>query len=120
LSSISGKPKKPAVIAGIFDNKNQEETGLPILGAIDDCVKYCQENKITEIYSTLSPRLYPGLSNIAAAAEKSFIRFKFVPDLSEFIDNKCQIDFIDDTAVVSLRNEPLADVSGRIKKRIFD
>lgn len=108
------------VIAGIFDDKAEPEPGIPLLGAIKDCIGYARENKITEIYSTLSPKSYPVLYSLADSAEKSFIRFKFVPDLSEFAGNKCQIDFIEDTAVISLRNEPLADISGQIKKRVFD
>jgi putative colanic acid biosynthesis UDP-glucose lipid carrier transferase len=112
--------RKSTIIAGIFDDKEDPETGIPLLGAIKDCVNYARENKITEIYSTLSPKLYPSLSSLADSAEKSFIRFKFLPDLSEFTDNKCQIDFIDDTPIISLRNEPLADISGQIKKKIFD
>ena len=108
------------IIAGIFDDKIEPEPGIPLLGAIKDCIAYAKANKITEIYSTLSPRLYPALNSLADTAEKSFIRFKFVPDLSEFEGDKCQIDFIEDTAVISLRNEPLADISGQIKKRVFD
>jgi len=112
--------KRSTVIAGIFDDKNDLGSGIPLLGTINDCVTYARENNITEIYSMLSPRLYPALYTIADTAEKSFIRFKFVPDLSEFAGNKCKIDFIDDTAVISLRSEPLADVSAQIQKRIFD
>jgi putative colanic acid biosynthesis UDP-glucose lipid carrier transferase len=112
--------RKSTIIAGVFDDKYQPDQGIPLLGSIKDCVSYAKANKITEIYSTLSPKRYPSLHNLANSAEKSFIKFKFVPDLTEFSGNKCQVDFIEDTAVISLRNEPLADISGQIKKRAFD
>jgi len=107
-------------IAGVFDDKSGGQYGLPLLGNIADCVSYAQEHKITEIYSTLSPKSCPMLTGLAQLAEKSFIRFRFVPDLTDYADNNCQIDFIDNTAVISLRNEPLSDISGQLKKRIFD
>ncbi|MHB8209251.1 exopolysaccharide biosynthesis polyprenyl glycosylphosphotransferase [Mucilaginibacter sp.] len=112
----------PALIAGIFDDEKRAGfLGMPLLGGIKDCVSYAKENKITDIYATLSPKLYPILYDLAETAEKSFIRFKFVPDLSEFMNNKCYIDFIEDTAIIiSLREEPLDDLSAQIMKRIFD
>jgi putative colanic acid biosynthesis UDP-glucose lipid carrier transferase len=109
------------LIAGIFDDEKQ--SGLfevPFLGGINDCISYAKENKITDIYSTLSPKAYPILYNIAESAEKSFIRFRFVPDLSEFMSNKCHIDFIEDTAVISLRQQPLESFSAQIRTRVFD
>jgi putative colanic acid biosynthesis UDP-glucose lipid carrier transferase len=107
-------------IAGVFNDNQESGAGLPFLGDVADCVNYAREHKITEIYSTLSPKAYPALYALAQSAEQSFIRFRFVPDLSDYVDTKCKIDFIDDTAVISLRNEPLADISGQLKKRIFD
>jgi len=112
--------RQSAIIAGIFNDKNDLEPDIPFLGTINDCVSYAREHKITEIYSTLSPKIYPPVKRLADSAEKSFIKFRFVPDLSEFAGNNCKIDFIDDTAVISLRNEPMSDVSAQIQKRIFD
>lgn len=108
------------VVAGIFGDNNDPDEEIPLLGGINDCVAYAKENKITEIYSTLSPKSNPSLYELAETAEKSFIRFKFVPDLSEFADRSCRIDYIEDTPVISLRNEPLADISNQMAKRLFD
>jgi putative colanic acid biosysnthesis UDP-glucose lipid carrier transferase len=112
--------KRSTIIAGIFTDNKENAFEVPLLGNISDCIDYARENKITDIYSTLSPKAYPALYNLAQTAEKSFIRFKFVPDLTDYVDDKCQIDFIEDTAVISLRKEPLEDASNQIKKRIFD
>jgi putative colanic acid biosynthesis UDP-glucose lipid carrier transferase len=113
--------KSSTQIAGVFDDEKQAGfPEIPLLGGIKDCVNYAKENKVTDIYVTLSPKLYPILYSLAETAEKSFIRFKFIPDLSEFTDNKCHIDFIENTAVISIRQEPLQDLSAQIKKRIFD
>lgn len=108
------------VIAGIFGDTCGQNQSIPLLGTINDCVKYAIDNKINEIYSTLSPTAHPALYQLAETAERSFIRFKFVPDLTEFAGHTGRIEFIEDTPVISLRNEPLADVSGQIAKRVFD
>ena len=107
-------------IAGMFGENGDYNQNIPLLGAIKDCVDYAVENKINEIYSTLSPTAYPALYDLAETAEKSFIRFRFVPDLTEFAGHSGRIEFIEDTPVISLRNEPLADVSGQVVKRLFD
>ncbi|MDB5017420.1 MAG: Undecaprenyl-phosphate glucose phosphotransferase [Mucilaginibacter sp.] len=112
---------KTTLITGFFDNDNTiSDSSFPILGKINDCITYARQNKITEIYSTLSPKTYPFLYELAEAAETSFIRFKFIPDLSEFQPHNYHIDFIDDTPVLSLRREPLESIPSRIKKRVFD
>jgi len=108
------------VIAGIFGENSELNHGIPLLGAVKDCVSYAVENKINEIYSTVSPAAYPALYKLAESAEKSFIRFKFVPDLTEFAGHTGRVEFIEDTPVISLRNEPLAEVSGQVVKRLFD
>lgn len=112
--------RSSTTIAGIFGESYDAEQGVPLLGTINDCVNYARENKISEIYSTLSPKLYPSLYELAENAEKSFIRFKFIPDLSEFAGHKCQIDFIEETPVISLNDKPFEDVSGQVIKRVFD
>lgn len=107
-------------IAGVFGENNDGGFGIPTLGEINSCIDYAMENQITEIYSTLSPKLYPQLYQLAETAEKSFIRFKFVPDPSEFVGRDCRIDFINNTPIISLRNEPLAGVQEQFIKRLFD
>ncbi len=93
---------------------------FPILGNRKDCVPYAIENGITEIYSTISPEKHPYVYELAHTAEINMIRFKFVPDFHLFVNRNIHIDFIQDIPILSLRSEPLEDITARIQKRLFD
>ena len=109
-------------VAGCFEDGERisQLSNFPILGELKDCMSFVTENNITEIYSTLSPEQYPYIYDIAKAAEKQFVHFKFVPDYNIFINRNISIDFVDNLPVLSLRNEPLEDTGNRIKKRMLD
>lgn len=109
-------------IQGYFDDHNPEFVGqdFPFLGQIKDCLDFAIHNNVSEIYCTLSPEKSVELYQIAEEAEKHFIRFKFVPDLRNFIDRKVHVDFIEHMPVLSLRSEPMQYATAQIKKRIFD
>lgn len=107
---------------GYFDDLDDDglKQDFPILGKVRECLDYAVSHHISEIYCTLSPESSTELYAIAEEAEKHFIRFKFVPDLSKFIGPKVHVDFIDETPVLSLRAEPMKYGTAQIKKRLFD
>ena len=107
---------------GYFEDQQEvhEISIFPILGDRKDCVPYAIENGITEIYSTLSPEKYSYVYELAHTAEKNMIRFKFVPDFHLFVNRNIHIDFVRDIPILSLRSEPLEDITARIQKRLFD
>lgn len=107
---------------GYFEDQQEvhEISFFPILGNRKDCVPYAIENGITEIYSTLSPEKHPYVYELAQTAEINMIRFKFVPDFHLFVNRNIHIDFIQDIPILSLRSEPLEDITARIQKRLFD
>lgn len=109
-------------VAGCFEDKERitELSEFPITGDLKDCMTFVRENQVTEIYSTLAPEHFPDLYDLAKAAEKEFVHFKFVPDYKIFINRNIYVDFIDNIPILSLRNEPLEDTGNRLKKRLFD
>lgn len=109
-------------IQGYFDHQPTDfrQQDHPFLGDIQDCLSFAINNHISEIYCTLSPEKSAELYQLAEEAEKHFIRFRFVPDLRNFIDRKVHVDFIDHIPVLSLRSEPMEYATAQIKKRIFD
>lgn len=110
-------------VMGFFDDKafSPAASGEMInLGRIADSIKYAMDNGITEIYSTILPEKNAQLRALAKEAEKKFIRFRFVPDLSQYVDDNAQVNFIAETPVVTLRSEPLSSASGQLMKRLFD
>ena len=57
---------------------------------------------------------------MAKQAEKSMIRFKFIPDFRLFVNRETYLEYQDNFPILSLRPEPLEDMGNNIKKRLFD
>ncbi len=113
---------KDISIKGYFEDYKiiHELSAFPIIGNFHDCLPYAISNDVSEIYCTIAPETHSYIYEIAQAAERNFIRFKFVPDMRLFVNRAVHFNYVEDIPILSLRSEPLQDVAGRIKKRIFD
>jgi putative colanic acid biosynthesis UDP-glucose lipid carrier transferase len=113
---------KNTMVEGYFEDAAlvDQLSPLPIIGNIDECISYAVQNNINEIYSTISPEMNTSLYEMAHTAEKSLIRFKFVPDFKFYINRNTHMEYIDGMPILSLRPEPLEDSGNSIKKRCFD
>jgi len=114
--------KSNALIDGYFEDQElvDELSPLPIIGNIDDCIPYAVKNNINEIYSTISPEVNTSIYEMAHKAEKSLIRFKFVPDFKLYVNRNTHMEYFHEMPILSLRPEPLEDVGNSAKKRCFD
>lgn len=112
ISSVEGYFEDPEMVG--------ELSLLPIIGNIKECLQYAVKNNVSEIYSTISPERNAYIYEMAQTAEKSLIRFKFVPDFKLYVNRVTHMEYIDQFPILSLRPEPLEDVTNSIKKRIFD
>jgi len=119
--SFSGRDHRMSV-EGFFEDPRRihELSDLPIIGDIDECINYAINNRISEIYSTISPETNTSIYDMAQTAEKSLIRFKFVPDFKFYVNRDTHLEYLDELPILSLRPEPLEDMSNSIKKRVFD
>lgn len=97
-----------------------ELSAYPILSNVSDVLEVCKKYGITEIYSTIGPEQNQHLYQLMQGADNNCIRFKIVPDLGFFLKRQMHIDYLKEIPVISLRKEPLEELSNRIKKRIFD
>jgi len=109
-------------VDGYFEdsNKIKELSNLPIIGSIENCVDYAVRHHIHEIYSTISPEKNENIYAMAKLAERSFIRFKFIPDFKLYVNRETFIEYRGNFPILSLRPEPLEEVGNSIKKRLFD
>lgn len=107
---------------GCFDDIEIQEgaTNFLYLGKIETSLDFAKTNKVSEIYCTLSPEQNPYLYELAELAEKDFIRFRFVPNIHQFLNRKAHLDFVDELPVFSLRSEPMNYATAQFKKRLFD
>jgi len=81
---------------------------------------FSKKMEINEIYSTISPEQEKIVYDLIKQADQECIRFKIIPDLSFFIKQPVHINYLRDMPVLSMRSEPLDDVSSRGRKRFFD
>jgi putative colanic acid biosynthesis UDP-glucose lipid carrier transferase len=114
--------RKDFLVDGYFENQEEihELSTLPIIGNISECLEYAIHNNINEIYSTISPEKNESIYEMSQVAEKSLIRFKFVPDFRLYVNRVTYIEYLDNLPILSLRPEPLEDPGNSTKKRVFD
>ncbi len=109
-------------IIGICDDadKVNEIYHYPILSGISDAFEVCKKYGANEIFSSIAPEQNPEIYNLMQFADQNCIRFRIVPDISLFVKRKVHINYINEMPVLTLRYEPLEDLTNRIKKRLFD
>ena len=98
-----------------FDMKNKIQSGK-----LEDFEAFSLKNDIDEIYYTLPLTYTQKIKGLVDFCDQNMIRFKVVPDFRGFLFKRVNIDFFDDVPVVTLREEPLTDITNRFFKRIFD
>lgn len=91
-----------------------------IVGPIDQCIDYAVKNDIREVYSTLLPGEHEKVTELIEVAERNCIRVKFVGEFQPGTYAAHHVEYLDTLPVISLRSEPLQDLSSRLKKRLFD
>ncbi len=88
---------------------------------IVDQLKLATAHKVKLLYVSVEPNRMAEIIPFTKAAEKLFIRLKIIPDFDRALLGAYNVsNFGDQFAMVSLRKEPLEDISNRLKKRVFD
>jgi Undecaprenyl-phosphate glucose phosphotransferase len=87
---------------------------------VSEAKAYVQQEKIDEIYCSLSGLEAEQVSDLMNFADNNLVRFKVVPDFRGFLSRKVKIDFYDLVPVLSMRREPLQNGFNRLLKRVFD
>ena len=81
-----------------------ELSNYPILSNLNGAMDVCKEHGISEIYSTIAPENNPSIYKLIQTADDNCIRFKIVPDLGVFTNQKMHVDFLKEIPVIMLRN----------------
>jgi putative colanic acid biosynthesis UDP-glucose lipid carrier transferase len=87
---------------------------------LDELESFALDNEIDEIYYSMPLTYTQKIKSLVDFCDQNLIRFKIVPDFRGFLFKRVNIDFYDDVPVVTLRAEPLTDITNRFFKRIFD
>lgn len=102
------------------EEKVKELSTYPILSDISNAIQVSRKLEINEIYSTIAPEKEKIIYDLIKQADQECIRFRIIPDLSFIIKQPVHINYLRDMPVLSMRSEPLDDVSSRGRKRAFD
>jgi Undecaprenyl-phosphate glucose phosphotransferase len=118
---ILDNPSLGYKLLGFFDDASSiSNTNVQFIGKTDDLESYVQAHKIDEIYCALPFSEHDKIQNLIRFADNNLIRLKLVPDFQGLIKRRVEIDFYDNTPVMTLRSEPLENFGTRLIKRIFD
>ena len=107
-------------LLSVFSNTSSDyKFNCETLG-LDSLESYCIENNVCEIYFTLSYNDEQLMSKLLLFCDRNMIRFRIVPDYSNFKSRKIGYDFYGNLPVITLRDEPLQLGYNRFIKRLFD
>lgn len=87
---------------------------------IEECFNFVMENKIDEIYCSLSDLANTDVNKFIDFTDNNLKILKFLPDNKEILARNLVFDYYDYIPIISLRNIPLDQISSKIIKRSFD
>lgn len=109
-------------IQGIFTRQNlPEEMDIPILGYRHDVIHYLETHpEISEIYVAPDADYEEETLEIFRYCEDHMIRFYALPIFQKSLTKRMKLSHVGNTMLLSVRNEPLQDLTNRFIKRSFD
>ncbi|WP_461490686.1 undecaprenyl-phosphate glucose phosphotransferase, partial [Pontibacter sp. HJ8] len=107
---------------GFFTDKASElsKYSSMVKGNVSDLKDYCLENNIDEVYYTLPLNDKEQIDELTEFADDNFIYFRIVPDFSAIVQRDVNMYFYQNIPMISVRKEPLEQVTNRVIKRAFD
>ena len=90
------------------------------VAGFDELESFALNNDVDEIYYSMPLTYTNKIKSLVDFCDQNMIRFKIVPDFRGFLFKRVNIDFYNDVPVVTLRPEPLTDITNRFLKRVFD
>lgn len=109
-------------VQGYFEDTPSKifEDRIPLLGTIEDTTKWLETHKVDMLFCNLPSWRANQILEIIDYCENHLIHFYSVPNVRNYVSHSMQVEFLDDTPVLSLRYEPLRHPSARLTKRTFD
>jgi putative colanic acid biosynthesis UDP-glucose lipid carrier transferase len=98
----------------VFDLENHKKL------KINECLSFVLENKIDEIYCSMSDLSNKQISNIIYFADNNLKTLKFIPDEKQILSRNFTFEYYDYIPVISLRTILLDETLNKGIKRVFD
>lgn len=124
---VVGKNKKANQLIDVFQNRpqfglmflKQFETKKDKLN-IEECFDYILENKVDEIYCSVTELSDSQMAKFINFADNNLIKLKFIPDNKNIFSKKLKFEYYEYIPVLSLRDIPLHNPLNAFAKRLFD
>lgn len=115
-------PNSGHVVEGYFSDMpcNDLSPDFKYLGTPEEAVRYSARNGISEIFSALTSDKKHLVKTLVQEADNNLIRFRFVPDISVFMDKNVMIEYYGALPIISHRREPLQVKVNELVKKAFD
>lgn len=124
---VIGKNKKTDQLINVFNERTNY--GYNFLGQfspktpsfkVQNCFKFILDNKIDEIYCSVSDLENEQLAEFIDFADNNLKTLKFIPDNKNIFSKKLKFEYYDYIPVLSLRDIPLHNPINSFVKRVFD
>jgi Undecaprenyl-phosphate glucose phosphotransferase len=93
--------------------------GLPRLGALDDCVRVLDEQRVDQLYVALPLEDHARLVKLIRCVGNECVDIKVVPDVLQYATLKATLDDLDGLPIIHLNDVPVRGI-GRVAKRALD
>ena len=109
-------------LIGYFSDKLYEgnKKYLPYLGVPSSIEEYIKDHRVDELYYASTEKRDVYVKPLIKVCEKNMIRFFLIPEYYKYVKRRMVMNMLNNTPLLSLRNEPLQDPVNRISKRIVD
>lgn len=87
---------------------------------IAECFSFVDENKIDEIYCSMSDLTTNQVNNFIDFSDNNLKILKFLPDDKEIFARNMKLDYYGFIPIASLRDIPMDDIINQMIKRMFD
>jgi Undecaprenyl-phosphate glucose phosphotransferase len=91
-------------------------TGPPILGALSDCRRVAEEQRVDELYIALPLEDHTSLVRLVRNVGHECLDIKVVPDLIQYATMRAALDDLDGIPIISLNEVPLRGWNGLLKR----
>ncbi|MCH5347230.1 MAG: undecaprenyl-phosphate glucose phosphotransferase [Muribaculaceae bacterium] len=89
-------------------------------GSLDKLNDYIKENRVDEVFYTLSGNDEDALTLTLHAADANVAKFYYVPQISRYLSRGLNLRSVGSVPILSVRETPLTGVVNSVMKRVFD
>jgi len=105
---------------GYLDDALVESNQTELIGRIDDLERIIESRNINEVIVALPIQEFARLEQVIKVCNRHAVRVHIIPDYFRFVSKKFRISMFENFPIITIRNEPLAEIHWRFIKRSFD